>query len=360
MTGPMRSLESILGIVALSLLAIGCVIVLLPFASSLIWAAILTFSTWPAYVRLERALHGRPSLAAGLMTLLLTVAFILPLVLVGTSLADDARKMFELARSYLNGGLPPPPEWIGSVPLIGPELQRSWLDISENTGGVLQLLTPYFAALRDVAVASSLSLGRGLLELTLSVIASFFFYRDGRHAAEQLRSLVHRLAGHRAQHLLQVAGDTIQSVVYGIIGTAVVQGIFAALGFWIAGVGKPLFLGILTFFFSLIPSGPPLVWGPVGLWLLHEGRYGWGTFVLLWGLLIVSGVDNLLKPYLISRGTNLPLLLVFLGVIGGVIAFGFLGIFLGPTLLAVGFALVREWSTREPDPAPERLPRVSV
>jgi predicted PurR-regulated permease PerM len=282
------------------------------------------------------------------MTLLLAAAFILPLVLVGTGVAGDARTAFEVAREQLGTGLPPPPDWVARIVLVGPELHQTWLEFSQSTGSVFDLLTPYFSALRDLALASSLSIGRGLLEVTLSVAASFFLYRDGRTAAEHLRRLVHRVAGDRAQHLLQVAGDTVTSVVYGIIGTALAQGIFAAIGFWIAGVGKPLFLGILTFFLSLIPSGPPLVWAPIGLWLLYQGSYGWGIFVLVWGFFVVSGVDNFLKPYLISRGTNLPLLLVFLGVIGGILAFGFLGLFLGPTLLAVGYALLREWSMREP------------
>jgi predicted PurR-regulated permease PerM len=349
MIGSTRSLESILGIVALSLLAIGCVLVLWPFASSLIWAAILTFSTWPVYVRLEGRLHGRPSLAAALMTLLLATAFILPLVLVGTGVAGDAKTLFELAREKLAVGLPPPPGWVASIPLVGVELNQTWTEISQNTGALFDLLAPYFSALRDMALASSLSIGRGLLEITLSVIASFFLYRDGRYAAEQLRLLVHRVAGGRGQHLLQVAGDTITSVVYGIIGTALTQGTLAAIGFWIAGMPKPLLLGIITFFLSLVPpAGPPLVWAPVGLFLLYQGDYAWGIFMLVYGFLVISGVDNFLKPYLISRGTNLPLLLVFLGVIGGILAFGFLGIFLGPTLLAVGYALLREWGTREP------------
>ena len=147
-----------------------------------------------------------------------------------------------------------------------------------------------------------------------------------------------------------MAGDTIISVVYGSIGTALAQGLLATVGFWIVGRRKPLLLGIAVFFMSLIPSGPPLIWLPVGIWLLYQGQYGYGIFMALWGTFVVSGVDNFLKPYLISRGTNLPLLLVFLGVIGGMLAFGFLGIFLGPTLLAVGFALLREWGVRD---APE-------
>lgn len=349
MNGSTRRIEGILGIVALSMLAIGCVLVLRPFASSLMWAVILTFSTWPVYARLEEQLGGRSSLAALIMTLLLATAFILPMILVGTSVAEDVRSMFDFIRRRASAGLPPAPIWLAGVPLIGGEIERTWNEIAANTGVLVDLVAPYMTALRDFLLASSATLGRGLLELSLSVAASFFFYRDGRYAAERLRTLVHRVAGDRAHHLLQVAGDTITSVVYGLIGTAIVQGALAALGFWLVGIDKPLLLGILTSMLALLPPlGPPLIWVPVAGWLLYSGAHGWGIFMVIWGFFVISGVDNFLKPYLISRGSNLGILLIFLGVIGGILAFGFLGIFLGPTLLAVGYALLREWSARAP------------
>lgn len=347
MIGTGRRLESILGIVALSFLAVGCFLVLRPFASSIMWAVILTFSTWPVYVRLERALGGRNSLAALVMTLLLATAFILPLVVLGSSVAGDVRPLYDAVRGLFAGGLPLPPDWVSQIPLLGPELHAWWTGISNDAGGLVDLIAPYFSALRDIVLASGLTVGRGLVELSLSVIVSFFLYRDGEYAAEQLHTLGKRVAGDRAQHLLKVAGDTIIGVVYGAIGTALAQGLLAAIGFWIASVPQALLLGIAVFFMSLIPSGPPLIWLPVAIWLFYQGDYVYGVFMLIWGTFVVSGVDNFLKPYLISRGTSLPLLLVFLGVIGGVLAFGFLGIFLGPTLLAVGFALLREWGTRD-------------
>jgi predicted PurR-regulated permease PerM len=351
-----RRLEGTLGIVALSFLAIGCFLVLRPFVSALMWAVILAFSTWPVYAWLERRLGGRRSIAAALMTVLLAAAFVLPLVLVGTSLADDARGLGEMVRDALADGVPPLAPWLAELPLIGPELDRLWRQVATNTGTLLQLLSPYMAAIRDVALTGGITIGRGLLELTLSVAVTFFLYRDGLYAADQLRLLGHRLAGERGHRLLQVASDTIRSVVYGIIGTAVAQGLLAAIGFWVAGLPQPLLLGILVFFLALVPMGPPLVWLPAAIWLLYQGRYGMGVFLILWGALVVSGIDNFLKPYLISRGSALPLLLVFLGVVGGALAFGFLGIFLGPTLLAVGFALLREWSMAGPLPAAEDAP----
>jgi predicted PurR-regulated permease PerM len=144
--------------------------------------------------------------------------------------------------------------------------------------------------------------------------------------------------------LLNVAGSTTKSVVYGIIGTAIAQAAMAAIGFWIAGVPGALLLGFLTFVLSLVPGGPPFVWVPVTIWLLYTDQPGWALFMAIWGFISISGIDNIIRPYLISRESRLPLLLVFLGVIGGVLAFGFIGIFLGPTLLALGFTLLMEWT----------------
>jgi predicted PurR-regulated permease PerM len=152
-----------------------------------------------------------------------------------------------------------------------------------------------------------------------------------------------------------VAGGTIRSVVYGILGTAFAQSILAAIGMWIAGVPGALLWAMLTFFLSVIPVGPPLVWGTATLWLLSQGSIGWAVFMGLWGFFGISGIDNIVKPYLISRGSHLPFILTLVGVLGGALAFGFIGVFLGPLLLALGYRLLQEWVSTEPAP-PARLP----
>jgi predicted PurR-regulated permease PerM len=153
-----------------------------------------------------------------------------------------------------------------------------------------------------------------------------------------------RLGGLRAQRLLAVAASTVRSVVYGVIGTALAQATLQGLGLWLAGVPAAFFLGFLTFFLSFVPLGPPMVWLSAAAWLLYNEAFGWGLFLIGWGFFVVSGVDNVLRPYLISRGSKLPLLLVLFGVLGGLMAFGFLGIFLGPTLLGLGYVLFQEWT----------------
>ena len=144
--------------------------------------------------------------------------------------------------------------------------------------------------------------------------------------------------------LAHSAANTVRGVVIGILGTALAQGVIAAIGFWLAGVKAAPLLGFVTFLLSPVPIGPPLIWAPVGIVLIQQGRVGWGIFVLVWGALVVSSIDNIIKPLIISRGSDLPFILVFLGVLGGVVAFGFIGVFLGPVLLALGYSLVTEWS----------------
>jgi predicted PurR-regulated permease PerM len=189
----------------------------------------------------------------------------------------------------------------------------------------------------------------GLLALALSVLIALFFFRDGESIARNLSAMVERVAGERGQRLLVLAGATVRGVVYGILGTALVQGVMAGIGFLIAGVPGAGMLALLTFFLSVVPVGPPLIWVPAMLWLFHQGSTGWALFMLVWGI-GVSSVDNVVKPWLISQGSDMPFLLILFGVLGGALTFGFIGVFLGPTLLAVGYRLVSEWAA-----APESI-----
>ena len=331
-------------IALLLILAVGCLTVLRPFLSALLWALVLSFATWPLHAWLVRRLKGRRTFGASLMTLLVAAIFILPLAAVGTGLADSVTKVASMIAVLLKEGPPGPPAWVADLPVVGPQMDEQWLELERLGTAWTSELQPYLDAGRDWLLSIGVRLGEAILQVSLGVLAAFFFFRDGAEGARRLSVAVERLAGHRAQQLLAVAGGTVRSVVYGVIGTALAQGTLQAIGLWLAGVPAPFFLGFLTFFLSFVPAGPPLVWLPAAAWLLYNDAVGWGIFLAIWGFLVVSGVDNVLRPYLISRGTNLPLILVFLGVVGGVLAFGFLGVFLGPTLLAVGYVLVEEWS----------------
>ncbi len=337
-------LVQIAGMLVLLFLVIGCFLVLRPFVSALLWSLILSFSTWPIYSWGERVLNGRKTLAATLMTLLVAAVLLIPLVILGSTFVDDVTQATAMVRVILNEGPPDPPRWIADLPVAGTYVYEYWLGLAHNNVKLAAELGKYLLPAGQQALSMAASLGQGTLQLALSVLISFFFYRDGIHGAKRLNAVAERLGGERALQLLALAGGTIKSVVYGIIGTAIAQAILAAVGFWLAGVPGALLLGFLTFFLSLVPMGPPLVWIPATIWLFYTHATGWAIFLALWCLLVVSSADNFIKPYFISRGSDLPFILVFLGVLGGAIAFGLLGIFLGPTLLAVGYNIFRDWT----------------
>jgi predicted PurR-regulated permease PerM len=337
-------IENMVALTALVFLAVGCLLVLRPFITALLWALILSFSTWPIFDWLRRHMKGRATWAALAMTLVVALVLVLPLVVVGVTLADSVTVIVDRVREWLTEGPPPPPPWVADIPLVGGRLTAFWQGVAHDGAKLTAELVPYLGTVRDIALSTGASWGGAVLELMLSVVTLFFFYRDGHAGVHRLQSALERVAGERAQRLLQVAGSTIKGVVYGILGTALAQAGLAALGFWVAGIPGAFFLGFLTFFLSLVPAGPPIVWLPATIWLFHNGETGWAIALGLWCLFVVSGVDNVLKPYLISKGGELPLILVLLGVLGGAIAFGFIGFFLGPTLLAIAYTLVQEWT----------------
>ncbi|HKB81969.1 MAG TPA: AI-2E family transporter, partial [Burkholderiales bacterium] len=332
-----------LGMGMLAALAVGCLFVLTPFVTALLMAVILTFSTWPLYLRLRKSVGGRGNLAAALMTLAACLILIAPFVFVAFSLADNASELVDASRKLFEHGLPALPQWMTDLPLVGETLKNYWKNLSQDSSRVLEDLQSLISPARSVLVTGGGILVAGLLQLGLAVLVAFFLYRDGEAAAAKIQRITSRIGGARGVHLLNIAGSTVVSVVYGILGTALVQGVVAGIGFLIAGVPGAALLGLATFFLSVVPVGPPLIWIPAAIWLYLQGATGWAIFMGLWGLLVVSMVDNVLKPMIISHGSHLPFMLVLLGVLGGAAAFGFVGIFLGPTLLAVGYRMVNEW-----------------
>ena len=349
-------IEHIAQIAAVVVLVLGCLMVLRPFVTAMLWAGILCFSTWPAFLWLRERLGGRRGLAALCMTLVLVSFLVVPLIAVGATLADDLTALVQYIRALASGGLPEPPAWLSGLPLVGETLNSYWVEFAESREKLVEFLQSIVIPVRNFLLKGGLSIGEGIVQLSLSVFIAFFFFRDGEALVKTLRSGMDRIAGTRTEQLVATVGATTRGVVYGILGTAAVQGALAFIGFVIAQVPGAVFLGLLTFLLALVPMGVPLVWLPVTVWLFYQGAIGWGIFMALWGFFVISGVDNVVKPYLISRGTKLSFLPVFLGVIGGILAFGFIGIFIGPTLLAVGYSLAREWTSgtvANPDDDPE-------
>ncbi len=318
------------------------------FIPAILFAAVVCCASWDLYLRLRTALRGRSTLAALVMTLLLTALVIAPSVLLTLSLAENVSAMVETAKAALAIGAFDPPAWISQIPTIGNMVVEYWQSIASGSKSLVEESQFFFEPLRDLIVSAGKLVGRGLLQLTLATFVGFFFYRDGEALAAALIKATDRLAGGLGQELLHTVYTTVNGVVRGVFGTALVQAIVALIGFLIAGIPSPFLLAATTFFLSIVPIGPPLVWGGATLWLFSEGQTGWAIFMGLWGLLAISTIDNIVKPYLISRNSSLPLLLIVLGVVGGVAAFGFIGLFIGPPVLAVALALTKRYLVHAP------------
>jgi predicted PurR-regulated permease PerM len=339
-----KRVEQIVQVSAIVLLVVGCLAVLQPFLGAILAAAILCFSTWPVYRFIEDWTGGRRWLAALAMTLLILLVLVVPLALIALSFSDDVPHLVENARELFARGLPGPPDWVKAIPLAGEHLDAAWRELAGSRDKLGEALKRLLQPASEFLVKAGLIIAEGVLQFTLIAFIGYFFYRDGAALVEALRNALSRVAGDLTERLLGIVGGTITGVVYGIVGTGLAQAVVALIGFLIAGVPGAIMLASLVFILSIIPAGPALIWVGATVWLAYNDQTGWAIFMALWGFFVVSGIDNIVKPLLISRGASLPFVLVLLGVFGGVLAFGFVGIFLGPTLLAVGYNLVRRWT----------------
>ena len=326
------------------LLGLGCVFVLRPFLTAILFAAAVVISSWPLYLRMLARMRGRRTLAALTMTLSLTLLVIIPIALVAYNLADDVARTFEQVRAAIGEGDLHAPAWLGRVPLVGGWIEQYVNGLFASRDQMTEMAKRMLEPTRHFLMSGGLILGGGVIQMSLAAFVSFFLYRDGLALMGVLEAVAAKVLGERAAKVSSTVSQTVRGVMYGLLGTALAQALVAAIGFAIAGVPAVPLLAVLTFVTSLVPVGPPMIWGGAAIWLFSQGSTGWGIFMLVWGLVLISGVDNVVRPVLISRGSSQPFLLTFLGVLGGVIAFGFVGLFIGPTLLAVGYSLISDWT----------------
>lgn len=343
-----KSGRNLASIGAIAFLVIGCLYVLRPFLTGMLFAAAVVISSWPMYLFLLTRMNGRRSLAALTLTLTLTLLVIMPIALVAYNLADDVGRVYEQLRVAVEAGHVEPPTWLRKIPVVGEWVYGYVFDLGSSREQMMEMAKGMLEPARRYVLGGGMVLGAGVAQLSLAAFVAFFLYRDGIAIRRAIGVAMERVIGDSAPRIATTVSHTVRGVMYGLLGTALAQALVAALGFAIAGVPGVLLLGFSTFVMSLVPVGPPLIWGGAALWLFNAGQTGWGVFMLVWGLVLISGVDNVVKPMLISRGSSLPFLLVLLGVLGGVLAFGFVGLFIGPVLLAVGYSLVREWTGIEP------------
>jgi predicted PurR-regulated permease PerM len=329
---------------AIVLLVIGCLIVLRPFIAAILFATAITISSWPLYLRLLARLKQRRWLAALIMSVGLTLLIVVPLTLVTWNIADNASDFYEQLKASVGTGTLEPPAWLKDVPVLGEMVDTYLRRLLGSREELLNAARGLLEPARHFLLGSGMVLGSGVAQVSLAVFVSFFLYRDGQALLAALATGMDKLIGEQSVSVADTVSRTVRGVMYGLLGTALAQAVVAAIGFVIAGVPAVALLSVATFLFSLIPVGPPLIWGGATIWLFNQGSTGWAIFMLVWGAFVISGVDNVVKPMLISRGSSLPFILVLLGVMGGVLAFGFVGLFIGPTLLAVALGLLRNWT----------------
>jgi predicted PurR-regulated permease PerM len=340
---PRLEIERWVAVAGVSLLAFSCLLILRPFISAVLWAVILCFTTWPLFSQFKRALGERRTLAALIATLLLSAIIVAPIAILVERLSSNLSEIIAASQKLIHEGPPPPPSWVANVPLIGPRLSSYWTLLNESSSARIAEVAKLLPVAEKVVLGGGRALGQGVFQILISLVMVFVFYRHGETAADLLTVTLNRIGGDEGRRLLDVAGTTVRAVVYGVLGTALVQGVLGAIGFVIAGVPGAAVFGFLTFIVAPIPGGPILVAAPAVFWLWRGGSTEWAVFMLVWAL-IVGNLDNFIRPFLISRGGGTtPIILVILGLLGGAMTFGLIGLFLGPTLLAIGYSMFQEW-----------------
>lgn len=325
--------------------------VLDPFFVPLLWAAILAYVTWPWYVRLDTRLRRHPVVASLLMTTAVTLAVIAPLAWLAIVLRVELVRAWHHTQALLAGGVQLP-DSVLKLPWIGDQLR----DLSARAAQDPHVLGAEIKKVTDHSfdqIAHVLGgITRNVAKLLLTVVTLFFAYRDGPRFAGQVTLVLERVLGPRTHDYLLGIGQTVKAVVYGLVLASLVQGVLVGIGYWFAGAGAPVFLAALTTVCGLIPFAAPTVWICVVVWLFVKGGTVAAVGLLIWGAIVMSWTDHIVRPFLISQQAQIPFIVVLFGVLGGLAAFGLVGLFLGPVILAVLLAIWREWLHESSKPRP--------
>ena len=328
-------------------LALLCVMILAPFITPIVWAGILAYASWPLYRQLRRVLRGYRTIAALLMTLILGCVVVVPVLWILVLVQGELIVAYQALTKYLAQGPQSMPDFLTRIPWAGPKLQdmlnRYAADPSELTREVSAWLLGWSSELGHILGG----VGRNVVKLSLTLLTVFFFYRDGETIASQADHVVEGFFGDRLNPYVITAGRMTRAVVYGLLITAITQGVLAGIGYWVVGLAAPVLLGALTAILSIVPLvGTAIVWVPIGIYQMSIGLVWKGVIMLTWGAVLVHPADQVLRPILISNATRVPFLIVLFGALGGLTAFGLLGLFTGPVVLAIAMAIWREWTLR--------------
>lgn len=334
--------RTVLAVLLIGMLIGGSFWVLRPFLLSVIWAAMIVVATWPLMLKVQARLRRRV-LAVVVMTGAMLLIFVVPLVLAIQALVGNMDTITEWLRSLSTAAIPPPPAWVSGLPLVGAKIAERWSDVAAaETSELLARLQPFMDDAAKWLAAFAGSVGLLTLEFLLTVFIAAIMYAQGETARDGIIRFCRRLAGDRGEKVVVLAGQSIRAVALGVVVTALVQTILSGIGLAVAGVPFAGLLTAATLLLCIAQIGPLVVLGAAIIWLYWSGNTVWGTALLVWTIAIAP-LDNILRPILIRRGADLPLLLIFAGVIGGLLAFGIVGLFVGPVVLAVSYTLLKEW-----------------
>lgn len=346
-----------IGRITLSVLFIGGLIlasfwVMQPFLPAILWATTLVLATWPLMLWVQRRVGNRRGLAVLVMTLAILLVFIIPVWLAVSVVVTNIDVIGDLLRTVLSVRMPPPPDWLSNVPLIGRAIATAWTKLqSQGAQELMSRLVPYAGVLTQWIASAAGGLGNIFLQFLLTTAIAAVMYASGERAAVYLVHFGRRLAGDRGEKAVYLAAQAIRSVALGVVVTAFAQSIIGGVGLAVVGMQ---FVGLLTalmFVLCLIQLGPALVLIPAVVWVYYSTDAFWGTILVAFAIVAMT-VDQFIRPILIRRGAALPMLLILSGVVGGLLAFGFLGIFVGPTVLAVAYTLLNAWIAEGKEPAP--------
>jgi len=337
--------RTVLALLFMTLLVAASFWVLHLFMVALLWAAMIVVSTWPIMLKIQARLWGRRSLAVLVMTLALLMVVVAPLLSAVAAIVGHSAEIVGAIQSLTTLAVPPPPGWVASLPYVGTKVVKQWQHVIViGPEGVSAYLTPYAGKALGWFTAMSGSVGKMLVQFFLTVMISAIFYQRGDAAAAWLRLFARRIAGKHGEQSLILAGNAIRAVALGVVGTAVIQAVLSGLGLALSGVPGLGILTVLVFMFCLAQVGPMPVLIPAVIWLFWKDQSAWGIALGAWTLFLGT-IDNIITPWLMKKGVDLPMLLVFSGVVGGLMVFGIIGLFIGPVVLAVTYTLLDAWVT---------------
>jgi predicted PurR-regulated permease PerM len=335
--------HSTLLLLFIGLLIGGSFWILKPFLLALIWAIMIVVATWPLLLGVQSRLGGHRWLAVVVMIVAAMMILIAPITLAVVTVVDHSLDIVAGSKSLVSFAKAPPPDWVERLPMVGAKIASEWRRLAAGGAEGLAIhVLPYVDNILRWFVSQVGGLGILLLHFALTLLIAAILYFNGEIAAEGVRRFAARLGGAQGENAIRLAGQAIRGVALGVVVTAVTQSVLAGIGLALVGIPYAAILTAVMLLLGIAQIGPMPVLVPAVIWLYWAGHAGLGTVLLVWTA-VVGTMDNFLRPMLIRRGADLPLLLIFAGVIGGLFAFGVIGLFVGPVVLAVAYTLLNAW-----------------